>query len=149
MTRHPGHKRTKALVVLGVATVLAAALIGGCGTPHPGLSNGSVSACFRAIPTAKAALHEPQAAFIGVHRVSAESVQGRLPPSARSVLQGDNDTTVCAVAFKGTFASGQVTGAPPNQRGRYAIVLVTSRHLDVLASVVLNQLPRSLGRRTI
>jgi hypothetical protein len=133
-----------------VAALLAGAtLLGACGTPHPGLSNGSVSVCYRAIPTAKAALHEPDATFIGVHRVSADQVQGRLPPPARDILQGDNDATVCAVAFKGTFAPGQVTGAPPSQQGRYAIVLVTSRHLHVLVSAVLESLPRSLGRRTI
>jgi hypothetical protein len=133
----------------GVVIALAATLAAACGTPRPGLSNNSVSACYRAIPTAKAAVHEPHATFIGVHRVSADSVKGRLPPMARTVLEGDNDATVCAVAFKGTFAPGQVTGAPPNQQGKYAIVLVTSRHLHLLVSVVLEHLPRSLGKRII
>jgi hypothetical protein len=141
--------RRRSLLVWGTAAVVAVALVGGCGAPHPGLSNGSVSACYRAIPTAKAALHEPQATFIGVHRVSADRVMDRLPPAARDLLQGDNDTTVCAVAFKGTFVPGQVTGAPTGQQGRYAIVLVTSRHLQVLASAVLESLPPSLGKRTI
>jgi hypothetical protein len=136
-------------LAVGSATLIVAALLGGCGTPRPGLSNGSVSVCYRAIPTAKAAVHEPGATFIGVHRVSADSVQGRLPPAARTVLAGDNDSTVCAVAFRGTFAPGQVTGAPPTQQGRYAIVLLTSRHLHLLVSVVLQHLPRSLGKRIL
>jgi hypothetical protein len=131
------------------ATVAAAVFAGACGAPHPGLSNGSVSACYRAIPTAKSALDDPNAKFIGVHRISADSVRGRLPPAGRTILEGDNDTTVCAVAFKGNFAPGQVAGAPPDQQGDYAIVLVTSRHLHLLASAVLGQLPRSLGKRTL
>jgi hypothetical protein len=62
---------------------------------------------------------------------------------------GDNDTMVCAVSFRGTFTPGQVDLAPPNDRGHYAVVLVTSRHLHLLASVVLDRLPRSLGQRTV
>jgi hypothetical protein len=124
-------------------------LLAGCGAPHPGLSNGSVSACYRAIPTARDAVHDNHAALIGVHRVAADRVKSRLPPSAQAVLAGDDDTTVCAVAFKGDFTPGQVELAPLTDQGNYAVVLVTSRHLHLLASVVLNQLPKSLGKRTI
>jgi hypothetical protein len=141
--------RSRSALAVGAAAVVAAALFGSCGAPRPGLSNGSVSACYRAIPTAKAAVNDPHAMFIGVHRVSADQVQGRLPPVARTLLEGDVDTTVCAIAFKGTFNPGQVTGAPPTQQGSYAIVLVTSRHLQILAAVVLAHLPRSLGKRTL
>ena len=70
-------------------------------------------------------------------------------PTAQTTLSGDDDTSVCTVAFKGTFAPGQVDLAPPDEQGRYALVLVTSRHLQVLASAVLDQLPQSLGKRTI
>lgn len=143
MTRRPSP------LVCGLLAILAAALFAGCGTPHPGLSNGSVSACYRAIPTAKAAVHDPHARFIGVHRISADQVQGQLPPTAQTILTGDKDTTVCAIAFKGTFGPGQVESAPPNQQGSYAIVLLTSRHLRLLAAVVVDHLPRSLGKRTL
>jgi hypothetical protein len=47
------------------------------------------------------------------------------------------------------FMPGQVNMAPPNERGRYAVVLVTSRRLHLLASVVLDRLPTSLGKRTL
>jgi hypothetical protein len=133
-----------------VATFLAVALIlGSCGTAHPGISNGSVSACYRAIPAARAALHSSHASLVGVHRVPADSVRGKLPPSAQTVLAGDPDTTVCALSFRGTFLPGQVNLAPPDEKGRYAVVLVTSRHLDLLASVVLDHLPATLGKRTL
>ena len=42
---------------------------------------------------------------------------------------------LCAVSFKGTFTPGQVDLAPPAEKGPYAVVLVTSRHLHLLASV--------------
>jgi hypothetical protein len=56
---------------------------------------------------------------------------------------------VCALAFKGKFAAGQVDLAPPTEHGSYAVVLVSSRHLNLVASVVLVNLPRSLGKRTL
>ena len=136
-------------LAVAVAGLVCASLLGSCGTPHPGISNGSVSACYRAIPTARAAIHNTHASVVGVHRVPADAVKGELPPAAQTVLVGDNDTTVCAVSFKGTFMPGQVDLAPPDDQGRYAVVLVTSSHLHLLASVLLDQLPRSLGKRTL
>jgi hypothetical protein len=133
-----------------LATVMASALVlGSCGTAHPGISNGSVSACYRAIPAARAALRSNHVSLVGVHRVPADSVRGKLPPSAQTQLAADDDTTVCALSFRGTFMPGQVSLAPPDEKGRYAVVLVTSRHLDLLASVVLDQLPPALGKRTL
>ena len=133
-----------------LATVVASALVlGSCGTARPGISNGSVSACYRAIPAARAALRSSHASLVGVHRVPADSVRGKLPPSAQTQLAADDDTTVCALSFRGTFMPGQVSLAPPDEKGRYAVVLVTSRHLDLLASVVLDQLPPALGKRTL
>ncbi len=68
-----------------LAAVVASALVlGSCGTPRPGISNGSVSACYRAIPTARAALRSSHASLVGVHRVPADSVRGKLPPSAQT-----------------------------------------------------------------
>ncbi len=135
--------------IVAAALVAGLILLGACGTPRPSLSNGSVSACYRAIPTARAAIHDSHATLIGVHRVPADRVRGQLSPAAQTTLAADNDTTVCTVAFKGTFAPGQVDLAPPAQQGRYALVLVSSRHLHLVASVVLDELPHSLGKRTI
>ncbi len=132
-----------------VALGLSVALLAGCGAPHPGVSNGSVSACYRAIPAAKSALHDTHAALIGVHRIAVDKVRDRLPVSARTEMAAENDTEVCALAFKGQFAAGQVDLAPPTEQGEYAIVLVSSRHLNLVASVVLPDLPRSLGKRTL
>jgi hypothetical protein len=132
-----------------VAAAAGLVLLASCGAPHPGLSNGSVSACYRAIPTARTAVHNTHATLIGVHRIPVDRVKSQLSAAAQAQLAGDNDTTVCAVSFKGPFLPGQVDLAPPTETGKYAVVLITSRHLHVLASSVLNQLPRSLGKRII
>jgi hypothetical protein len=135
-----------------LAAAATAALVGlaaaSCST-HPVITNGSVTGCYRAIPTARAAVHSSRASVVGVHRVAADALKGTLPPAAQMVLTGDNDTSVCAVAFKGSFRPGEVALANPGEKGRYALVLVTSRHLRLLASVVLDRLPHSLGKRTI
>ena len=131
------------------AALLGAALIAGCGAPTPGLSNGSVSACYRAIPTGRQAVHDPHATLIGVHRIPADKVRERLPVSEQHQLAADNDTTVCAVAFKGNFQPGQVDLAPSGEAGAYAVVLVSSKKLRLIDSVVLDHLPRALGKRTL
>jgi hypothetical protein len=144
-----GPRTTTTAVSLMTLTMLAAlVLLVSCGAPHPGLSNGSVSACYRAIPTARSVVSDSRATVIGVHRVPADSVVANLPPTAQTQLAGEDDTSVCTIAFRGTFPRGQVQSTPA-QQARYALVLVTTRGLHVLASVVLDQLPRSLGKRTI
>jgi hypothetical protein len=86
---------------------------------------------------------------MGVHRVAADRVKDQLSTTAQTTLSSEDDTSVCTVAFKGTFGPGQVALAPPGETGHYALVLVTSRHLHVLAAAVLDQLPHSLGKRTL
>jgi hypothetical protein len=132
-----------------VATAASLVLLATCGAPRPGLSNGSVSACYRAIPTARTAVNNSHATLIGVHRVPIDQVEGSLSAAAQTELAGDNDTTVCALSFRGPFVPGEVALAPSDAKGKYAVILVTSRHLHLLASSVLDDLPRSLGKRTL
>ena len=139
-------RRFKAQAALAVAA--AAGVISACGGPTPGVSNGSVSACYRAIPAGRAALHEKSAHLIGVHRVPIDQVRSHLPESARAQLAAENDTAVCTMAFRGTFQPGQVDQAPPAAQGSYALVLVSSRKLHLVAAVVLTDLPRAFGGRT-
>jgi hypothetical protein len=150
----PGHPVGPRLPRLAVG-IMAAALglvvgaLTGCNSPRPGVSNGSVSACYRAIPVARAAVNDNHAALIGVHRIPADTVKHRLPPEAQLELANEDDSVVCAVAFKGPFAAGQVNLAPPTEQGTYAVVLLTSRRLHLVGSVVLSSLPKSLGGRTV
>lgn len=144
------HAKLAAAVVAGLLLGPTAAACSS--TPTPGLSNGSVSACYRAIPTARKAIHDTHATLIGVHRIPADKVRSHLPPAEQHQLDelaGDNDTTVCSVAFHGRFTPGQVELAPPGESGSYAIVLVSSKRLKLIDTAVLNHLPRSLGRRLV
>ena len=135
----------RSLSSLALATVLTAT---GCNAT-PGISNGSVSVCYRAIPVAKSAIHNDQAKLIGVHRVPVDKVRGQLPQMAQSELAADDDTSVCTLAFRGSFRAGEVDMAPPGQSGGYALVLVSSKKLHLVASVVLLHLPHAFGGRTL
>jgi hypothetical protein len=138
---------TRRLVALALAGALAASTAG-C-SHSPGVSNGSVSACFRAIPVGRSALHDGQAKLIGVHRVPVDKVRNHLPRAIQENMAAEDDTAVCAMAFEGSFGAGQVDLASPDEAGRYALVLVSSRKLQLLASFVLTQLPKAFGGRTI
>ncbi len=138
------HRALTAMVVLVASIGLA-----GCGAATPGVSNGSVSACYRAIPVGRNALHDPSAKLIGVHRIPVDAVRSHLPAPARAELAAENDTAVCTMAFRGTFAPGQVELAPGGQQGDYALVLVSSRRLHLVATIVLKQLPHAFGGRTL
>jgi hypothetical protein len=128
--------------------VLAVSLATAC-SHAPGVSNGSVSACFRAIPVGRGAIHDKKAELIGVHRIPVDQVRGHLPETAQDQLAAENDTAVCAMSFRGPFTAGQVAEAQPEQSGRYALILVTSKRLHLVAALVLDQLPRAFGGRTI
>lgn len=132
-------------VVLLAALLLATS----CSSTRPGVSNGSVTVCFRAIPVAKAALNDKHATLIGVHRVAVDHVRADLPPAVSAEMNAENDKVVCAVAFKDNFLAGQVDLAPSTEQGQYAVVLVTSRHLHLVRSFVLAQLPSAFGKRTL
>jgi hypothetical protein len=132
-----------------LAAAILATLLAGCRAPHPGVSNGSVSACYRAIPTARAAAGDKHATLIGVHRIPVDRVLGNLPASAQTVVSSDDDSTVCVVSLKGDFGPGQVQLAPSDEQGRYAVILLTSRHLKLVASAVVSDLPKAFGGRVL
>lgn len=134
-------------VAVAVALVLVAGLTG-C-SHAPGISNGSVTVCYRAIPVGRTAIHDAGAKLVGIHRVSADHVRSRLPSGEQTTVALADDTTVCAMAFKGTFAAGQVDGAAPTEHGSYAIVLVTSNSLHLVKAFVVAKLPTSLGGRKL
>jgi hypothetical protein len=108
-----------------------------------------VSACYRAVPIGRDAVHDPHATLIGVHRISVDQVRRYLPTAIQDELTSENDSAVCAMAFKGTFDAGQVELAPATEEGRYALVLVSSHKPRLVASFVLDELPRQFGGRTL
>jgi hypothetical protein len=145
VTRRVGRIRS---VAAGLAVLAGAAGLASCGAAGPvslSLNSGSVSACYRGLPTARAALHDPTAKLRGVHRVPVDNLEHKFPTV--TMPAGDSDTQVCAFSFLGEFSPGQVDGAPPNAQGHVAVVVVTSKNLRLVTSYVGDQVPPGLGRR--
>lgn len=140
----PGSRACLAAVAVAAGAVLAA-----CGPATPKVSNGSVSVCYRAIPVGSSAIHDRNARLIGVHRVPVDAVRSHLPGWARAQMAAEDDTAVCAMAFEGRFAPGQVDMADSSSGGDYALVLVSSRNLHLVGAIVLESLPRAFGGRTL
>lgn len=145
----PDTRRSPSRLVLALLVLAGPSILASCGATRPGISNGSVTVCYRAIPTARDALHSDGATLVGVHRMSADLVRSRLVSPVPGDLVSEDDRSVCVLTFQDDFAAGQVEGAPAGQSGRYAIVVVSSRQLAVLATFVVDQLPNGLGRRSI
>jgi hypothetical protein len=135
----------KARRVLSVAVIVMAGLLAGCTAARNGLGTHD-SACFRVYPEALAAVHghgrfagerylPPRALIIGLH--------GVVVPDA---LQDVSRVATCLVAFTGRFNVSDVKHgwAPFAAEGPIAIVVVRQRDLVLLATVVLNRIPRRL-----
>ena len=74
-----------------VASVLSAAVFGACAAPRQTLGTRN-SACFRSLPTAKAAVHD-SGRLIGVRRVSRDTLlkdlpNAQLPPGVELAYDG-------------------------------------------------------------
>lgn len=132
--------------VIAAVAVTSTLTLAACSST-PKISNSSVSVCFRAIPVGRSSLHASKVRLVGVHELPLDSARLPLSAAEKSLLASDNDTEMCAMAFQGNFAPGQVELAPPAQSGKFAIVLVSARRLRVVASVVLSHVPRGLGGR--
>jgi hypothetical protein len=119
--------------------LVAVIALGACAAPRNTLGTAD-SPCFRALPTAKAALHH-QGRLVGVRRVS----RGRLatlfsvdPPPGKEF---------CLVAFSGSFRPDQVERPASRDPGRYAAVVVTLRGTQALQTFLVDRLPMHLKRR--
>jgi hypothetical protein len=132
-----------------VATGMAVALIGllaACGGPFNTLAT-SDSICFRGLPVAKAAVHA-QGTLVGVRRVQTKTLESKIEHKlhetdftlAPAVLS--QETQLCAFAFRGQYAPGAVDLASNTQPGKYAVVLVGSKHVVLVGAVVLPALPQ-------
>ena len=126
-------RRTLARVAVAVA------LVAGCAAPRNSLGT-AASPCFRALPTAKAAVHH-QGRFVGVRRVSrnrARELFHTEPPAGREF---------CLVGFSGAYRPDNVDHAVGTSSGRYAAVLVTLRGTTALRTFLVDKLPTHLRHR--
>jgi hypothetical protein len=108
-----------------------------CAGPRNTLGT-AASACFRALPSAKDAVHR-KGKLVGVRRVDTDSLQRRIPNDP--TLATLPDRQLCVFAFKGSFRPGDVPQATNRSQGPYAIVALTSQHPKVVAAFVLTRLP--------
>jgi hypothetical protein len=145
--------RCTGLAARAVATAAIVALLplaaSACGTARPGLSNGSVSVCYRAIPTALGTFQSSRATLVGVHRMDADVLRRRLPSGSGDQLPMEDDTSVCVLTFKGSFLAGGSGTALSERTRAYAVVVISSHQLALVASLLTDDLPRGLGGRAL
>jgi hypothetical protein len=137
---------TRAAVAALVAGALGGA-VGACAHPSPPVG---LADCYQSLPIAEAALNAPRSSyqFHGVILVRPRNMQKIVQEREHKNLPVPSvapGTSVCAFAFTGNFAAGQVAGSPGNASGKAAIVLVTTNH-KLLFSFVLVKLPEDFSR---
>jgi len=131
-----------------LAATLLGASLAACYHPPTGLAN-----CYEDLPLAEAVLNAPRGSYVfhGVKVVLPKEmvrlVARRFPhaPGAKTSLAAKPGTHVCAFAFTGRFAAGQVAGSPARAAGNAAVVLVTTDR-QLLFSFVLAKLPESFSK---
>src|SRR2546427_648819 len=107
--------------------------------PSTSPSRPAAWACFRALPTAKAAVHH-RGRLVGVRKVSRKTVLHALP---RADVPAGRD--FCVVGFEGPYRAADVDRpAGGTATGRYAIVTVTTRGTTVLGTYLVDRLPLRL-----
>jgi hypothetical protein len=136
--------RVLARVVLGAGLALLPVAVSACGSGGVDIGSRSVTACYRAIPVARAAVKDPTARLLGVHSMVARHLHAAVLTRLTTALP-PNDP-LCVVALGGPFGVGQV-GVASGAAGRYAVVVVTSRRLEVVGVLVTDHLPRRFGGR--
>jgi hypothetical protein len=131
--------------LLTAAGLTAAAA--GCGGATNALSV-SASVCFRALPVARHAV-EDRGTLDGVRLIDVVKISKEVDrklrrprPSLGVAIQNSGEDQLCAFAFRGGFLSSEVVGHLTNAKGEFALVLVGAKHLKLIASVVLSQLPQ-------
>jgi hypothetical protein len=122
--------------VAGVLVV--AALVGGaCAAPRNTLGTRS-SACFKALPTAKVAVHH-RGRLVGVRRLARTTVERAFPNA--DLGAGKH---YCVVGFSGPYKTSDVDRPAGAAGGRYAVVIVTARGTAVLRTFLVESLPLRL-----
>ena len=128
----------RGLLAIGAAAA-ATLLAASCAAPRNSLGTSS-STCFRALPTAQAAVHH-QGHFVGVRRMSRTRVADLLhtsPPPGKEF---------CVVGFSGPFRPDQVDRPASTHPGKYAVVVVTLRGTTAHQTFLVDRLPTRLRHR--
>ena len=123
-----------------IGFVLTAAALAGCAAPRQTLGTPS-SACFRSLPTAKAAVHQ-QGRLVGVRRISRAHLlrafpQAALPPGKE----------FCVVGFSDDFHQDQVDKPAGAPAAKNAVVVVDLRGTSVIQTWLADRVPFRLRHR--
>jgi hypothetical protein len=120
-----------------LAVALTLGLASACAAPRNTLGTRS-SLCFRALPTAKAAVHH-RGRLIGVRRVSDTELQRAFPTADVEAKH-----SYCVVAFSGGYRAQDVDHPAGDPAGRDAVVIVTARGTTVLHTFLVPRVPLRL-----
>jgi hypothetical protein len=138
MRRRSSRPRVISAVSVSVSVAVAAAVSLGlpaCGSPRTSLGT-DASACFRALPVARQAVHE-RGRLVGVRRVSAEHALRIVPHNDRR-----DDGSVCLIGFHDSYDRGNVDGVVRVDGSKFAIVAVAlDRRPRRLGTLLTDQLP--------
>jgi len=113
------------------------AALSSCGAARNSLGT-SASSCYRALPAARAAVHQ-RGRLLGVRRVSTAQLRHSFP----RLPAGAGSTSMCVIAFHGPYGRGTVEHSVPvpAAAGTYAVVAVDSRSPHKVSAFVVNRLP--------
>jgi hypothetical protein len=125
---------TRRLAALIAGVVIA---LGACAAPRNTLGTRS-SACFRSLPTAKAAAHH-EGHLVGVRRVDRGTLLKAFPKA-----DPPPGHDFCVVGFSGQFHADKVDHPAGASEGRYAAVIVTMRGTTVVRTFLVEKLPLRL-----
>lgn len=123
-------RRGRVVVVAVTASVLLAA----CAGPRNGL-NTPASTCFRGLPAAADAVGR-KGTLVGVRSVRRSELSRNLPQARQLAPEH-----VCAIAYRGSFAAGELPRADPAGPGTYAVVVLDTGGAHVLGTYVVDGLP--------
>lgn len=143
-------RRGRAALTVGVLAVLVGGVLGGCTSPRNALGASS-SPCFRALPTAHAAVHG-HGQLLGVQYLTIGSIDKGLKHTDQFVALLDSlapaGNEVCLVGYQNDYLASAVEHPwPPGRlQAKYALVLVDLHGERVLATLLLERAPIRLSR---
>lgn len=138
--------RTRRRTLPALALVALLAGTSGCSGERGGTSvhalTRDVSGCAAALPVARATV-PARSTLVQVHSVSAATALRVLRTTSSEVPRRALHGVLCVIAYRGPYQVGEVARAP-SEHGRFAVLLLTVRHPEVLALVLRDQLPHEV-----
>jgi hypothetical protein len=124
--------------------VLLSCVVAGCTSVRSSLGT-SDSSCYRALPTARHAVHE-QGRMLGVQLLTLATLRRQAPRLFENLTTTHADSQrVCVVAFEGQFTKSSVSKPSGRSAGRVAVVVSTAPSNQLLGTVIFTRAPLRFG----